>query len=278
AVNERWKTDYILGPAISQFPSPKQWDEFRKQLTILSTRDPQWIMHRTKYEASPNLWTTLFFHPEDWRLLVEEGLIREAEYKELFDSPVGRIFTMTPHLLPILTGHWSISLSPQRSVPLIGILRVVLNVAENVGIHRVSTDEGLDGVWLFKPIEAVKTADVEELLRRATRLPSLPSVWVAACLRLSLHAPALDATILLDFWEGHENSRPRFGSFPGDRLPPDRLPPEWSSLMEKILHDERDCALRLAASLTISRQPDVKVQRRLRDRLAAVLPRFPAND
>lgn len=270
-VNERWKTEHILGPSVSQFPSPELWDEFKRQLTSLSTRDYEWIMRSTNREASPNLWTTLFFHPEDWPLLVEEGLIREAEYKELFDSPIRRIFTMSPNPLPILAGGWGVSGS-LHSVPLIGVLRVVLNVAETVGIHRVSTDEGFDGVWFHRTIEAVKTAEVEELLRRATRLPSLPSVWVAACLRLSLDAPSLDATILLDFWERHENAKPRFIGFTGDRLSQ-----EYSTLVGKILDDDRDCALRLAAAITMEGQPDAKVQNRLRDRLAALLPGSPKN-
>ena len=277
-VRGSWNTENILGPSVSQFSSPEQWCEFKRQLTELMTRDPLWIRHNMDYEASSKLWTTLFFHPEDWQLLVEEGLIRDAECKKLFDSPIGRILTMPCSPLSVLSGEWlEIFLGPNRSlarhpIPLMAILRVVLNVAETVGIHRVSTGEGFAGIFKGEKIEAVQTADVEELLRRATRLPPLPSVWVAACLRLSLEAPSLDVANLLDFWERHENAGRDFILFSESSLLH-----ECSPLVEKILDDDRDCAFRLAAAITVYGQLDVTVQNRLRDRLAAILRRFPEN-
>jgi len=45
----------------------------------------------------------------------------------------------------------------------------------------------------------------------------------------------------------------------------------------KILDNDRDCALRLAAVIAIFGRLDVEVQNRLRDRLVAVFPRFLEN-
>lgn len=258
-----WKTDYILGPSVSDFSSIEAWKEFKYQIKNASTDNPEWIVESINFDRTQNLWICLFFHPDHWSLLVDENLITEDEHINLLDTPLGSVLQTSIIPINIFQGISLLSDQPPE-IPLYKVLHLVLYILEKEGIERVSKAVGFEGLLYRRRVQSASTQEIEKLLYRAINLPLLPATWVSAILRLCIDVPELNIELLLDFWEKSECLKPRL-SF----IHEDELPCKWNQLLEKILGSNRVSALRLGITISAYASPDRKVGDSLRKRLLA---------
>lgn len=258
-----WKTDYVLGPSISAFPSIYAWKEFKQKINNASTDDSKWIANSIDFNRSQSLWICLFFHPDHWSLLVEENLVTNEECNFLLNTPLGSILQMPRIPIDIFQGIALLS-NDSFKIPLHKILYVVLNILEKEGNERISKAGGLEGFLYRRRFQLASLEEIENLLYRANNLPLPPSIWVTTILRLCIDAPEINIELLLDFWEKTEHLKPRF-TF----IHEEKIPPNWNQLLERLLSSNRNSALRLAIAIAACSKPNSKIQTSLRERLLA---------
>lgn len=259
-----WRTENVLGPPISAFSSIEAWEEFKRELRSVSMDEPEWIAHSGSFHETQNLWTALFFHPDQWSSLVAEDLITEEEYKSLLSTPLGRILKISKIPLNIFYGVSRLS-GNSSSIPLHKILRVALNIVEKEGVEHISKARGLDGFLWRQRVQSVTTQEAEHLLGQANSLPSLPSDWAGAVLRVCFNLPELNLDLLLNFWEKNESSKPRIIYY----FREEELSDGYNRLLEKLLSSSRASALRMGTAIAACGRLNNRTQSLLRDRLLA---------
>ncbi|WP_157464589.1 NACHT domain-containing protein [Crocosphaera chwakensis] len=120
-----WKSNNLLGPDITAFNSIDNWCLFRQTLTALWKDDQEWFTNSIDFDNSPHLWTSLFFHPNHWPLLIEEELITEEDYQQLLESSIANLLKIPTKPIDLFQG-WTIS--HHGTIPLIKILDISKNL------------------------------------------------------------------------------------------------------------------------------------------------------
>lgn len=258
-----WTSEYVLGPSVSAFLSIEKWKEFKQKLSDISNNDPKWIAKSIDVNESQNLGICLFFHPDHWDLLAEENLISNKELSELISTPLKDIFSIPMIPIDIFQGL-SFLTEVQTEIPLHKVIKVVINILEKEGIERVSKARGLDGLLYRRRIQSISVEEMESLLNQANNLPSLPSIWISAVLRLCINTPNLNIELLLDFWEKNEHSKLRLSL-----IYEEDTSTSWNQLIQRLLDNNRASALRLGIMIAANSKLNKKVQDSLRERLLA---------
>ncbi len=86
----KWRKERMLGPSPSLFPSPSRWQQYKRELFDLTNLNPHWIVEDLKTFRTGFLWTALLFHPDDWHLLLEQGLFSEKEFQIVSKTNLAR--------------------------------------------------------------------------------------------------------------------------------------------------------------------------------------------
>ncbi len=116
----------------------------------------------------------------------------------------------------------------------------------------------------LRRIQSVSIEEIENILYQANNLPSLPSIWVSAILRLCIDVPELNIELLLDFWEKNEHLKPRL-SFSHQ----EELPKSWNQVIARLLKSNHASSLRLGITIAACSKANRKIQNSLQERLLA---------
>ena len=261
-VPERWKTEHVLGPPISLFSSPQEWIGFKSLLKDQTMTDSMWINNIANLGSSLTLWTTLIFHPEEWPLLVQEGLLSQEEWKNLASSPLMAIFSIPKHQPHFLHGTATVKMGQRHKVPLLKILRVVISITENMRSFHMNMNERLFGILFVSEMLHEKVEDAEQVLNRIVNLQHIPDTWISFILRLCLVVKYIDESLLLDFWNNHNVDTPHWAY-----IREDALSNGFNDLLERVLLGERPSSTYLAAAIAASGRPKPEIQQLLLDRI-----------
>lgn len=262
-INYLWSTNYVLGPSIADFSSIDDWKFFKQTIHDASIENPNWICETVDFTEHENLWMCFLFHPDHWQLLVKENLITDRDCKSLINTTLGTILQLPAiHLDPF---QMLFLLDDEvRNISLFKIIAIALSILAKENIKRINNMNLLGAILYHYKIEIVSTKEIEYLLVQSNNLPSIPSVWASAILRLCMDVPSINIELLLDFWEKNELSKPRFSFVRGENLS-DR----WNEFLKVVLYNYRPSALRLGAAITAHAKPNRANEISLRNRLIA---------
>lgn len=241
-----WDTNNILGPPVTAFSSEEKWVTFKHYISVNCTDDPAWLSNSVELLDLDSSWIALLFHPDDWPLLVAEKLLRMEDQEALTHSCFGRLLSQPLYSICI-EGYWTATSEAKHSVPLGTLLRTALQIAESRGINRIGEGGILSPVLCYAKVEPTVKKEADLLLSRALDLPSLPSAWFAAVLRLCLVTPDIDFELLVRFWK-HSNVT----SYLHLSIPGEVLPETCNVIVSKLLDLGEEPALQFAMTIMAS--------------------------
>jgi hypothetical protein len=262
-INHLWSTNYVLGPSIADFSSIDDWKLFKQTIHDASIENSNWIYESFDFTKHENLWMCFLFHPDYWLLLVKENLITDRDYEYFINTTLGTILQL-PKICLDPFQILSLSNEEFKIIPLCQIINIALSIIEKQDIQRINNTNLLGAILYHCKIERASVEEIESLLIKSNNLPSIPSVWASAILRLCIDIPEIDIELLLNFWEKNELSKPRFSFIRGENISD-----EWNKFLEIILCNNRFSALRLGTAIAACAKPNIKNEIILRDRLIA---------
>ncbi len=262
-VSWQWEPDSFLGPSPTSFRSPDRCKEFWDLVSQVQFQNKEWTLANCNPDVQ---WPLFFFHPNHWPVLIEEQIVSADAVGALQGSPIGKLFGIAESPLNVFLG-WGISPSREPALPLLGLVRAAIAVAEVSGADGITKGSGLDGLLHGRDVGRPSVEAVEELLSMAIGLSPFPPIWTSAILRLALAVPHVDVNLLIDFWQKNEVKMPYLIDFPRD----ENLG-GVAALLKKLLHERSKTAFRLALAVVGCAGAPDSVEQRLRDRIASEMP------